>query len=84
MNHFASPVFWERYRRLPAAVRQLADKCYALMKQDPQHPSIRLKRVGQYHAARVGLHYRVLAVEAADGLVWFWIGSHAEYDQVVG
>jgi hypothetical protein len=37
---------------LPIAVRQLADKSYLLMKQDPQHPSICLKKVGRYYAAR--------------------------------
>jgi hypothetical protein len=24
-----------------------------------------------------------LAVEEADDVVWFWIGHHAEYDQLV-
>ena len=52
MNHFASPQFWDCYNRLPIAVRQLADKSYLLMKQDPQHPSICLKKVGRYYAAR--------------------------------
>ena len=84
MNHFVSPGFRECHSRLPLAVRQLADKCYELIKEDPRHPSIRLKKVGRYCAARVGLHYRALAVEAPDGLVWFWIGSHAEYDQILG
>lgn len=31
-----------------------------------------------------GLRYRALAVEADDGLVWFWIGSHADYGNMVG
>ena len=84
MNHFASPQFWDCYTRLPIAFRQLADKSYLLTKQDPQHPSICLKRVGQYYGARVGLHYQALAVETSDGLIWFWIGSHAEYDRIIG
>ena len=84
MNHFVVPQFWECYSRLSPAVRQLADKCYELMKEDPRHPSIRLKKVGPYYAARIGLHHRALAVKAPNGLVWFWIGSHAEYDQLIG
>jgi hypothetical protein len=83
VNHFASPQFWDHYTRLPLAIRQLADRCYELMKEDLRHPSINLKKVGQYYAARVGLHYRALAVEGLDGLVWFWIGSHAEYDRII-
>ena len=26
---------------------------------------------------------RALAVEATDGLVWFWIGTHADYDRLL-
>jgi hypothetical protein len=47
MRHFASPAFWDAYAKLPAAVRELADKNYALLKDDPQHPSLRLKKVGR-------------------------------------
>jgi hypothetical protein len=83
VTHFTSPEFWGCYNRLPSAIRQLADRCYELMKENPRHPSTGLKKVGQYYSARVGLHYRALAVESHDGLVWFWIGSHAEYDHIV-
>lgn len=81
MNHFATPESWARYRKLPAKIQQLADKNFSLLKQDAQHPSLRLKKVGDLWAARVGLHYRVLAKERTEGLVWFWIGHHSEYDQ---
>ena len=83
MNHYATPDFWYRYRQLPAEVQALADKNFALMDQDPRHPSLRLKKVGAFWSARVGLHYRVLARERPEGLVWFWIGSHDEYDQLI-
>jgi hypothetical protein len=42
-----------------------------------------LKKIGRYVSARVGLRYRALAVEVDDGLLWFWIGSHADYDQLL-
>jgi len=65
-------------------VRDLADQAYARLKEDPRHPSLQFKKVGRFWPARVGAHYRALAVEAADGLVWFWIGSHADYDRLLG
>ncbi len=84
MRHLASRAFWECYEKLPAPVRELADKNYALLKADPQHPSLHFKKVGRYRSVRVGLRHRALAVEAADGdLVWFWIGSHADYDALL-
>jgi hypothetical protein len=83
MRHLASRAFWEAYEKLPAQVRELADKNYALLKQDPHHPSLHFKKVGRFWSVRVGLRYRALAVESDDDLMWFWIGSHAGYDALV-
>jgi len=83
MRHFASPAFWEAYAKLPENVRALADKNYELLKENPQHPSLHFKKTGRYWSARVGLRYRALAVETNGDLVWFWIGSHADYDALI-
>lgn len=83
MNHFASPDFWSCYRNLPPAIRKLADKNFELLKRDPRHASLRLKKVGIFWAARVGLHYRAIAKERAEGLVWTWIGHHSVYDTIL-
>ncbi len=83
MTHFTSPDFWSLYEQLPENIRRLADKNYELLKADPRHPSLQLKKVGRYWSVRVGDGYRALAVEAADGLIWFWIGSHADYDRLL-
>ena len=83
MKHHASAGFWYSYRRLPERVRDLADKNFALLKQNPRHPSLRLKKVGDYYSVRVGLGYRALGAEVADGFVWFWIGDHADYEKLI-
>jgi hypothetical protein len=83
VRHFASPTFWEAYAGLPENIRVLADKSYALLKENPRHPSLRLKKVGRFWSVRVGSRYRALAVEIEDGLLWFWIGSHPDYDAVI-
>ncbi len=83
MNHYASAAFWKRYEALPPHVQQLADKCFALLKDDPRHPSLHFKRVGRFHSARVGLDYRAVALPVEDGMLWFWIGTHAEYDALI-
>jgi hypothetical protein len=61
----------------------LADKNYALLKENPKHPSLSLKKVGRYWSVRVGLRYRALAIEDNNDLVWFWIGSHSDYDALI-
>jgi len=84
LKHFASSRFWSCYDKLPDQIRALADKNFALLKADPSHPSLHFKKTGEFRSARVGLGYRALAVEVEDGLVWFWIGTHAEYDELIG
>jgi len=69
LNHFASPEFWFHYRQLPEEIQKLADKNFELLKSDPRHASLHLKKVGPFWSARVGLHYRALAKDRAEGLV---------------
>jgi len=68
VNHYTDPDFWATYNRLPDAIRELADKSFALLKSSPSHPSLRLKKIGLVHSVRVGLHYRALATDHPDGL----------------
>ncbi len=84
MKHLASGRFWEHYRALPAEVRRLADANYALLKTDERHPSLQFKTAGRFWSVRVGLHYRALAVQEGEEVVWFWIGHHSEYDRLIG
>jgi len=84
LKHHAAPDFWSCYQRLPGGIQQAANKSFALLKQDPRHPSLQFKKLDSVWSAHVGLHYRALAVEVADGFLWFWIGTHAEYDRIVG
>lgn len=83
MNHFATPEFWFHYRQLPDEIRTLADKNFEMLRINLRHPSLRLKKIGFFWSARVGLRYRSLAKERQEGLVWFWIGSHDRYDQLI-
>jgi hypothetical protein len=84
LRHFTVPEFWELYEALPQSVQDLADKSFALLKANPQHPSLHFKRIGDYRSARVGLSYRALGVDVPEGVLWFWIGTHAEYDRILG
>jgi hypothetical protein len=33
---------------------------------------------------RVGEHYRAIGTDVEEGIYWVWIGTHAEYDKIVG
>ena len=83
MKHFASPQFWRLYRQLSPQVRALADKNFQILKADSKHPSLHFKKIGRLWSVRVGAHYRALGLDRPDGVVWFWIGSHADYDKLL-
>lgn len=83
MKHFASPQFWRLYRQLPADACALADKNFKLLKADPKHPSLHFKRIDKLWSVRVGARYRALGADKPEGVVWFWIGSHADYDKLL-
>ena len=84
MIHRAAPDYWNCYRALPANIQALADRAFVALKADPHHPSLHFKKVSGFWSVRVGAHYRALGVETGDSILWFWIGSHAEYDRLVG
>jgi hypothetical protein len=84
VRHRAAPSFWQEYNALDADLRKLADKSFEILKKDPQHPSLHLKKTGRFWSARVGLRHRALSVEIPEGLLWFWIGDHDTYDRLVG
>ncbi|MGB3634628.1 MAG: hypothetical protein WA982_11355 [Rubrobacteraceae bacterium] len=69
---------------MPNPVRKLADKNFKLLKNDSRHPSLRFKQVGRFFSVRVGISYRALGVEVKGGVLWFWIGSHEDYDKIIG
>jgi len=79
----ASPEFWALYDRLPQRIQQQAAKQYELFARDPYHPSLRLKPVGPFWSVRVSRSYRALAARRGDQFFWFWIGSHADYDNLI-
>ncbi len=64
-------------------MREIADKNYELLKADSKHPSLHFKRIGTLWSVRVGAHYRALGLDKPEGVVWFWIGSHADYDRLI-
>jgi hypothetical protein len=75
------------FAKLPREIQERARKCYRLWNQDPSHPSLHFKRVNDkepIYSARVGIGWRVLGLLEGDTVTWFWIGSHAEYDRLVG
>lgn len=86
MKHFTTQKFWKCYDKLTPNIRSLADKKFKLLKQNPQHLSLKLKRIRQYWSVRAGLHHRALGRDTPDqeGIIWFWVGTHSQYERLLG
>jgi len=75
------------FQGLPASVQQQAREAYKRWFENPSHPGLRFKPVHPTQpifSVRVALNYRALGVREGDTVIWFWIGSHAEYDRLLG
>ena len=81
--HKATIRFWFCFNSLPRSTQALAKKNYALLKNDPKHPSLHFKKIGKLWSARVGKNHRALAMEDNKGFIWVWIGNHAEYEKLL-
>ncbi len=83
MRHLTSAGFWARYAVLPPEVQAQADKSYALLRVDHRHPSLHFKRIRGLWSARISENYRALGIDAPGGVLWVWIGAHAEYERLL-
>jgi len=84
VKHHATGDFWDAYDRLPQQIQKLADENFELLKSDPKHPSLHFKWIGRFWSARVGKSWKALAIQDGDDFIWFWIGSHSDYDKLIG
>ncbi|MEO8100321.1 MAG: hypothetical protein ABI811_21660 [Acidobacteriota bacterium] len=78
--------FWRLFSQLPDEVQRDAKRAYTLFQSNPAHPGLHFKKLegeDDIYSARIGLNYRALAVVKKDGVVWYWIGSHSDYDRLI-
>lgn len=81
--------FRKLFKELPQRVKETATKNYKLWKENPFHPSLEFKEVKpkeKIWSVRVGIGWRALGIMKSEEekIVWFWMGSHAEYDKILG
>ncbi|HEX6799517.1 MAG TPA: hypothetical protein VF116_17555 [Ktedonobacterales bacterium] len=86
MNSRTIEPFWKLYAALPRDIQRLAGKAFVLFEADPGHPSLQFKVVNERRriwSARITDDYRVLGFRDGADMTWFFIGSHADYDQIL-
>jgi hypothetical protein len=78
--------FREALTSLPEHVQRQAREAYRLFDQNPHHPGLRFRQVHPtrpVYSVRISADYRALGVRDGDEIIWFWIGSHADYDHLI-
>jgi len=86
MNSHTTDKFRKAFTELPADVRKQARQAYRLFIENPNHPSLRFKPIHPtrpIYSVRVGLNYRAVGIREGNDIIWYWIGSHAEYNGLI-
>ena len=86
MKSITTQRFRQAFARLPAQIKQKARFAFTLWRANPRHPSLRFKKIHEtkpIYAVRVGLGWRAVGLNDGQRMVWFWIGSHADYDELI-
>ncbi len=86
MRSYVTDGFRKLFAELPPHIRSRARAGYRLWAEDPGHPGLQFKRVHPsrpIYSVRIGIGWRALGVVEGDAIIWFWIGSHAGYDEML-
>jgi hypothetical protein len=86
VNSRINAQFRTSFGYLPEQVKEQTRQAYRLFKQDPSHPSLRFKKVNPelpIYSARINKSYRAVGKLEGDTIIWFWVGSHTEYDRLL-
>ena len=79
------PSFRRAYERLAPAVKARARIAYKLFAENPDHPSLRFKKLqgsDRIWSVRRSEQFRAVGVRSGDTIEWIWIGTHNEFDNL--
>ena len=86
MKSRTNPQFWGLFRELPSEIQERAREAYRAFLANPNHPGLQFKRVHpalRIYSARITRDYRAVGVMKDDTIVWFWVGTHSDYDRLL-
>lgn len=86
MNSHITAEFRRDFAGLPEAVKKQAREAFKTFMSNPQHPGLRFKKLPPHAdiwSVRISTDYRAVGRRSGDTIVWFFIGSHADYDTLL-
>ena len=77
----------QQLKALPDAIQRQAKVAYQRFEANPWDKSLHFKQVHPHqpiYSVRITRGYRAVGKRDDKGMLWFWVGSDADYDQVLG
>ena len=87
MKSLTRPSFWRAYSALDPRAREATRRAYRLFAENPDHPSLRFKKLGGYDhvwSVRINEQFRAVCERRGDTVIWVWVGSHNDFDKLFG
>ena len=86
--------FHELFAQLPRHIQELAALAFEKFEQDPAHPALRWHQLNETHrghhqpgsfSVSINKQYRAIYFVGENGVnVWYWIGTHSDYNHFTG
>lgn len=86
MHSVTTQQFRKAFDQLPKQTQSQARQVYHFWLDNPRHPSLHFKQIHStkpIYSVRIGLGIRALAIKEGNTMIWFWIGSHSDYNKLV-
>ena len=86
MKSHTTAAFRDQLAKLPARARKDAHKAWRLWQADSSVPGLQFKKLklrGNCWSVRVNDDFRTVGVMRDDAIIWFWIGSHGDYERLL-
>ncbi|HBC42326.1 MAG: hypothetical protein IM542_03730 [Pseudanabaena sp. M165S2SP1A06QC] len=86
MKSVITKSFRDLLSQLPIDIQEKANDAYLQFQQNVNHPSLRFKKVHSslpIYSVRITKNYRAVGQLDEDVVIWFWVGSHREYEKLL-
>ncbi len=87
MRSVTTERFRKAYQHLPIGIKLKAKVAFSMWKESPRHPGLRFRKIHdqkEVFSVRIGISWRALGVKKGNTMIWFWIGSHEDYNNLIG
>lgn len=78
--------FIKCFKKLPERIQIRARQAYQQWKKNPFDPRLQFKKIHDHkpiYSVRVNIGWRALGYKKNNTVLWFWIGSHEDYNKII-